>query len=78
MNETYTLLIKTLLANAQEKIRLINKLTNCIQKSNAKESKEIAYLMHRICEEDITLDILREVQGWQLQSNKDFFMSVLA
>lgn len=66
------------LANEQEKIRLINKLSNCIHKLTAKESKEVAYLIHRICEEDISLDIRREVTGWQLQSNKDMFISVPA
>lgn len=66
------------LAREQEKIYLINKLSNCIHKLTAKEGKEVAYLIHRICEEDMTLDMRREVTGWQLQSNKDMFMSVPA
>ena len=65
------------LQKAQEKLRVIDKLSNCQQKVTAKEAKEIAYLIHRIVESEyISSDLAREITGWSLQANKDLFVSV--
>ena len=61
----------------QEKLRTIDKLSNCIQKIDSKQSKEVSYLMHRIIESDyIDTTLAREVIGWSLQSNKELFINV--
>lgn len=65
------------LQRSQEKLSVIHKLSNCIHKLNAKESKEVAYLIHRIIEADyLDTTLAREVMSWQIQANKDLFMTV--
>jgi len=61
----------------QEKLRTIDKLSNCIQKLDSNQSKEVSYLIHRIVESDyINTTLAREVMGWSLQSNKELFINV--
>jgi hypothetical protein len=38
------------LAKTQERLHACDRLTNCIAKLNSKQAKEVAYLIHRICE----------------------------
>lgn len=65
------------LQRAQEKLRVIDKLSNIQQKVSSKEAKEVAYLIHRIIESEyINSDLAREITGWSLQANKDLFISV--
>jgi hypothetical protein len=66
------------LAREQEKIRAIDSLSNCIDKLNAKDAKEVAYLIHRICDsfEGITSNLARDIAYWKLYANKDIFISV--
>lgn len=65
------------LQRAQEKLRVIDKLSNIQQKVSSKEAKEVAYLIHRIIESEyISSDLAREITGWSLQANKDLFVSV--
>lgn len=70
--------LKKELANVQEKMRAIHKLSNCIPKIESPVLKnEIAYLIHRIIEADyFSSELAREVQAFQIESNKDIFMSV--
>jgi hypothetical protein len=65
------------IAVLQDKLSTIDKLTNCIQKVTAGQSKEIAYLIHTIIESDgfISSGIARQVQKWQLQANKELFFT---
>lgn len=61
----------------QEKLSIINKLSNCIQKVNATEAKDIAYFIHQIVEAaDISLDMYRKLQGFQILANKDLFINI--
>jgi len=65
------------LQQAQEKLRAIDRLTNCLQKINeAGKKDDIAYLIHKIIEaEYLSSGLAREVLHYQLESNKDIFMS---
>ena len=65
------------LAQAQEKLRAIDKLSNIIQKVNAKQAQEVAYLIHRIIEADyIHSGIARELLSWSIEANKELFITV--
>lgn len=65
------------LQRAQEKLRTIDTLSNCIKKVNSNKGREIAYLIHRIIEaEYLDSGLAREVMAWSLESNKDIFMTV--
>lgn len=65
------------LQRVQEKLRTIDKLSNCIQTLNAKESKEVAHLIHCIIDSEyIDTTLAREVTYWQIQSKKDIFINV--
>jgi len=65
------------LARSQEKLRAIDKLSNCIQTLTVKETKEVAYLIHRIIDSEyIDTTLAREITLWQLQSKKDIFIKV--
>lgn len=65
------------LQRAQEKLRTIDSLSNCIQKVNSDKGREIAYLIHRIIEaEYLDSALAREVTVWSLEANKDIFMSI--
>lgn len=65
------------LATEQEKIHLIHKLSNYIQKVNSHSKNDIAYLIHRIIEEPLTLDIRREVTSYAILANRELFMNAL-
>lgn len=61
----------------QEKLRAIDKLSNYIHKLDAKQSKEVAYLIHRIVESDyIDITLAREVTRWSIQANKELFINI--
>lgn len=65
------------LANLQEKLRAIDKLSNIQQKITAREAKEVSYLIHQIIEADyLNSELARQITSWSLQANKDLFMSV--
>ena len=65
------------LAKKQELLRAINSLSNCIAKCNATESKDIAYLIHRLCEAiELNSELAREVMSWKIQANKELFINV--
>jgi len=65
------------LQRVQEKLRAIDSLSNCIQKLDSKQSKEVAYLIHRIADSDyIDTTLSHEITGWKIQANKDLFVTV--
>ncbi len=65
------------LQKAQEKLRIVDKLTNCIARVDSATSKEIAYFIHTIIEKDeMSLDDYRMVTSFSLQAYKELFQSV--
>jgi hypothetical protein len=65
------------LYKAQEKLRAIDSLSNLIQKLSEKDSKEVAYLIHRIVESDyLNSDLAREITSWSIQANKDLLVNI--
>lgn len=66
------------LQKIQEKLRAIDRLSNCLQKiDNSSLKNDIAYLIHRIIEEEyLSSQLAREVQMYQIEANKDIFMQV--
>lgn len=66
------------LATAQQKLRAINKLTNCIQKIKSNTQKnDIAWLIHRIIEaDDFHSDLARECTAWSIEANSDIFIKI--
>lgn len=65
------------LAQAQEKNRIIDKLTNCIQRVDSEKKDEIACFIHSIIEKDeLSLDDYRTVTSFSLQAYKEFFQTV--
>lgn len=65
------------LYKAQEKLRAIDSLSNLIQKLSEKDSKEVAYLIHRIIESDyLNSDLAREITSWSIQANKDLLVNI--
>ena len=70
--------MKKELATAQQKLRLINKLSNTLAPESeltSEQRAECAYLIHRIVESnEITSDIMRDVTSFQIESNRSFFV----
>lgn len=65
------------LSQAQEKLRIIDKMTNCIARVDSTTSKDIAYFIHTIIEkDDLSLDDYRMVTSFSLQAYKELFISV--
>jgi hypothetical protein len=68
------------LQNAQEKLKIINSLSNALQKIDDKEIKnDIAYFIHEIVDDitgDVSTDTYRKVASYQILSNKDLFVTV--
>lgn len=65
------------LQKAQEKLHIIDKLTNCMQKVDSVTCLEIAYFIHTIIEkDDLSLDDYRAITSFSLQANKDLFVNV--
>ena len=58
-------------------MRAVDTLSNLIAKADKNDGREIAYLIHKICEADyIDITLAREVQHWQIALNSDLFVSV--
>lgn len=75
---TYDKYMKIELYNAQEKLRMIDNLVNCIQKIDNNDLKnEIAYLIHQIVESEdgISSSLARDIQHYQIIANKELFFS---
>lgn len=70
--------MKNELVLAQEKLNIINKLTNSLQKIDNKQIKnDIAYFIHTIIEADsISLDMYRSVTGYSIEAHKELFVRV--
>ena len=66
------------LATAQEKLRAIDTLSNCLQKIYPEGHKNnIAYLIHRIIEADyLNSELAREVTAYCIEANKGLFVTV--
>jgi hypothetical protein len=66
------------LATAQEKLRLIDKLSNILQSDELsnEDKKELAYLIHRIIDaSECHSDIYRECMGWAIASHRSDFVT---
>lgn len=65
------------LAIAQEKLKAIDTLSNCLAKVSIYEKivEEISYLIHKIIEADfLDITLSREVMSWSIKINQDIFV----
>ena len=65
------------LSIAQEKLKVIDRLSNSLQSVNSKQKDEISYLIHRIIDSAYyNSSLANEVLAWSLESKKDLFIKV--
>lgn len=68
------------LANAQERLKVIDRLTNSLQAIEDVNTKnDIAYFIHSLCEnmtQSMTTDEYRRVAHYSIVAHDDMFMTV--
>lgn len=69
--------MKNELDQVKKKLKAIDSLSNCIQSLNSKDSKEVAYLIHRIIDaKSIDKTLYEDIAFWKLQANKHLFVKI--
>ena len=68
-----------MLKELQDRLNLINKLTNTLAPESEltqDQKAEVAYLIHEICEGvELSSDTYRRIAGFQIASKKSLFVS---